>query len=96
MGRNDGGWGGQGMGAFFRSEATNRPSALGFNKVGSKGRRHLLSRNIRVSAGGGSAFGLSVGRDVQEVPDQNCVVVRTADYLELIELQPENAARVLH
>lgn len=33
-------------------------------------------------------------RIVEEVPDQNGVVVRTADDLELVELQPEHAAGV--
>lgn len=56
---------------------------------------YLLSRNVRVGAGGRPSLWLAVGRDVQEVPDQNGVVVRTADDLKLIELKTEHAARVL-
>lgn len=56
---------------------------------------HLLSRNVSVGAGGRPSLWLAIGRDVQEVPDQNGVVVRTADDLKLIELEAEHAARVL-
>lgn len=56
---------------------------------------YLLSRNVSVGAGGRPSLWLAIGRDVQEVPDQNGVVVRTADDLEFIKLQAEHAARVL-
>lgn len=56
---------------------------------------YLLSRNVSVSAGGGSSLWLAIGRDVEEVPDQNGVVVRTAYDLKLIKLEAEHAARVL-
>ena len=55
---------------------------------------YLLSRNVSVGAGGRPSLWLAVGRDVQKVPDQNGVVVRTADDLKLIELKAEHAARV--
>lgn len=56
---------------------------------------YLLSRNVSVSAGGGSSLWLAIGRDIEEVPDQNGVVVRTAYDLELIKLEAEHTARVL-
>lgn len=56
---------------------------------------YLLSRNVSVGAGGRPSLWLAIGRDVQEVPNQNGVVVRTADDLKLIKLEAEHAARVL-
>lgn len=58
--------------------------------------RHLLSWNVGVGARGGPTLWLPIGRNVQEVPDQDSVVMGTADYLELIKLEPENTSRVLH
>lgn len=56
---------------------------------------YLLSRNVRVGAGRRSSLWLAVRRHVQEIPDQDGVVVRTADDLKLVKLQAENTARVL-
>ena len=42
-----------------------------------------------------AAAGRRRRRVVEEVPDQDTVVVRAADDLELVKLQPEHAARVL-
>lgn len=71
-------------------------SALGSSMKRCSELRHLLSRNVRVGAWGGPALWLPIGRDVQEVPDQDSVVMGTADNLELIKLETENASRVLH
>jgi hypothetical protein len=56
-------------------------------------------RDVCIAAGGGVTGGGGVcggrGRQVEEVPDDDAVVVRTADDLEVIELETKNAARVL-
>lgn len=56
---------------------------------------YLLSRNVGVGAGGGPSLWLAIGWDVEEVPDQNGIVMRTAYDLKLIKLEAEHAARVL-
>lgn len=56
---------------------------------------YLLSRNICVGAGGRPPLWLAVGWDVQEIPDQNGVVMGTADDLKLIKLKAEHSSRML-
>lgn len=48
--------------------------------------KYLLSGNVSVGAGRRTPFRLAVRRYVQEIPDENRVIVRAADDLELIEL----------
>lgn len=74
--------------------SANQPSISSYK--GWDAWRHLLSRNVRVGAGRRSSLWLAVRRHIQEIPDQNGVVVRTADDLKLVKLQAENTARVLH
>ena len=54
-----------------------------------------LNTNRRTHATSRSGLGRLRRRHIQEVPDDDGVVVRTADDLEVVELQPEHAASVL-
>lgn len=58
-------------------------------------RVYLLSGDVCIRARGRPALSLSIGRHVQEVPDEDGVVMGTADDLELVKLQPKHAPRVL-
>lgn len=49
-------------------------------------REYLLSGDVCVRARGRPALSLSIGRHVQEIPDEDGVVMGTADDLELIKL----------
>lgn len=55
---------------------------------------YLLSGYIGIRAGRRSSFRLPVGWHVEEVPDKDSVIVRAADDLELIELEPEHSPRM--
>ena len=69
------------------------------NKSGHEGRTQTVTEPSRLQRSGGrvhlSRLRRLGRRDVQEVPDDDRVVVRAADNLEVVELQSEHAAGVL-
>lgn len=58
----------------------------------SKKKRYLLSGYIGIRAGRRSSFSLAIGRHIEEVPDEDSVIMGTADDLELVKLEPEHSA----